>query len=229
MGAPSRVSRIIGGLILAQMVGGFLVNFVLAAPTFGSPGFLVSAAPHSLQIALSVLLGLATGALSLAIAITAFPVFRQYAYALALLFVALASVSLALAAVEQINVMSTLSLSEAYTNASPAEREPLLALGIVVASSRKWSHYIGLILSGSTIFVLYSILYRFALVPRLLAAFGLVTVLFQIMAVAMPLFGRGVVFLLLAPMGVSHLALAVWLIVKGFRDPAKPAIERSDA
>jgi hypothetical protein len=68
------------------MVGGILVNFVLAAPLFGSPGFLVNAAPHSLQIALSVLLGLVTGALSLAIAITAFPII-PYALALALWFV----------------------------------------------------------------------------------------------------------------------------------------------
>src|SRR2546429_9818329 len=64
---------IIGVLILAQMIGGALVNFVLAAPLFGSPGFLVNAAPHSLQIALSVLLGIATGALALAMAVIAFP------------------------------------------------------------------------------------------------------------------------------------------------------------
>ncbi|HEV2714195.1 MAG TPA: DUF4386 family protein, partial [Terriglobales bacterium] len=139
MGAATSAGRIVGVLILAQMVGGVLVNFVLAAPLFGSPGFLVNAAPHSLQIALSVLLGLATSALSVAIAITAFPVFRQYDDALALLFVALASVSLAVAAVEQISVMSMLSLSEAYTGASAAEREPFQALRIVVASARNWS------------------------------------------------------------------------------------------
>jgi len=82
MKAASRASRIIGALILAQMVGGVLVNFVLTAPLFGVPGFLVNAAAHSQQIGLSVLLGLATGAISLAIAITAFPVFRQYSHVL---------------------------------------------------------------------------------------------------------------------------------------------------
>ena len=45
--------------------------------------------------------------------------------------------------------------------------------------------------------------------------------LLQIVAVAMPLFGYGVIFLLLAPLGVSQSILAVWLIVKGFRDPAQ--------
>jgi len=65
---------------------------------------------------------------------------------------------------------------------------------------------------------MYAVLYRFALVPRVLAAFGLAAVVLQIVTVAMPLFGQGVVFLLLAPLGVSQLALAIWLIAKGFRN-----------
>jgi hypothetical protein len=104
MNAASSAGRIVGVLILAQMAGGVLVNFGLTAPFVGSPGFLVNAAPHSLQIALSVLLGLVTAALSVATSITAFPVFRQRATGSALWLVALASVSLAVATVEQIGV-----------------------------------------------------------------------------------------------------------------------------
>jgi hypothetical protein len=221
MSVAAYPGRIVGVLILAQMAGGVLVNFVLAAPLFGSPGFLVNAAPHSVQIAVSVLLGLATGALSLAIAITVFPIFRRHALGLALWYVALAGVGLAAMVVEQISVMSMLSLSEAYNSATVAERETFQGLRIVVASARNGAHYLGLIVAGSTIFVLYSALYRLALVPLTLAAFGMTAALLQIAAVAMPLFGYGVIFLLLAPLGVSQLILAVWLIVKGFRDPAQ--------
>ena len=229
MSVAANPGRIVGVLILAQMAGGVLVNFVLAAPLFGSPGFLVNAAPHSVQIAVSVLLGLATGALSLAIAITVFPVFRQHGLRLALWYVALAGVSLAAMVVEQISVMSMLSLSEAYNSANVAEREAFQGLRIVVASARNGAHYLGLIVAGSTIFVLYSALYRFALVPRSLAAFGMAAALLQIVAVAMPLFGYGVIFLLLAPLGVSQLILAVWLIVKGFRDPAQQSLRAPGA
>lgn len=217
MVATRIAGRIIGVLILAQMVGGVLVNFVLAAPLFGAPGFLVNAAPHALQISASVLLGLATGALAVGIAITAFPVFRQYSQAMALWFVAVAVVSLSVATVENMNVMSMLSLSESYAKASAADRDRFEALRIVVASARNWAHYIGLIVAGATLFVLYAVLYRFALVPRALAAFGLVAVILQISAVAMPLFGQSIVFLMLAPLGVSQLLLALWLIAKGFR------------
>jgi hypothetical protein len=119
------------------MVGSVLVHFVLTAPRFGAPGFLVNAATHSLQLSLSVLLGLATGALSVGIAIAAFPVFRQYSQAMALWFVALAVVSLSVSAIENINVMSMLPLSEAYAKANGAERELFQALPVVVASARE--------------------------------------------------------------------------------------------
>jgi len=220
MEAARRASRIIGALILAQMAGSWLVNFVLTAPLFGAPGFLVSAAAHSEQIAVSVLLGLGVGGTALAIAIVAFPIFGQHSQALALWFVALAVVSLSVAAVENMSVMSMLSLSEAYAKASAAQRDQFEVLRVVVASARNLAHYIGLVFCGSRLLVLYALLYLFALVPRALAAFGLVAIVLQLTAVAMPLFGHSVVFLMLAPLGVSQLILALWLFAKGFRRQA---------
>jgi hypothetical protein len=133
------------------------------------------------------------------------------------MLIALAVASLCLSAVENMNVMSMLSLSEAYSKAGAADRQAFEALRVVVASARNWAHYIGLIVHGGTIFTFYAALYRSALIPRSLAALGLTAVTLQLIAVAMPLFGHGVVFVLLAPLGVSQLLLAVWLIAKGFR------------
>ena len=148
------------------------MNFVLAAPLFGSPGFLVSASPHASQIGWSVLLGVALGALSVGIAVTICLLVRDRAPALTLWLLALATASLAAAVAEQISVLSMLSLSEAYANAPTAEQGGFQGLRTVVASARNWSHYIGLCIAGSTIFVMYATLYRAALVPRALAAFG---------------------------------------------------------
>ncbi len=215
MNTAKGVGRIIGVLMLTQMIGGGLVNFVLVSPVFAAPGFLVNAAGHALRVSLSVLLGFATGMLSVGIAITAFQVFRQYSHAMALWFVALAVVSFSLTAVENINVMSMLSLSEAYAKANVADRELFQALRGVVASARNWAHYMGLIVAGCTLFVYYSVLLRFGLVPRALAAFGLGAVVLQIVAVAMPLFGQSIVILMLLPLGLSQTALALWLIARG--------------
>src|SRR5262245_10500158 len=135
-----RAARIIGALILLQMVGGGLVNFVLEAPLVGAPGFLVNAAPHAQQIALGVLLSLVVEGSWIGVAITAFPVFWQRSRAIAPCLVALGGVVLAVAVVENVGVMSMVSLSEAYAKASAADREHLQVVRVVVASARNWGH-----------------------------------------------------------------------------------------
>jgi hypothetical protein len=204
------------------MVAGAIVNFVLEAPLFDAPGFLVNAASHSGQLGLAVLVALAAEALWVGIAITAFPILGPRTRTMALWFVALAVVILAVAVAENSAVMSMISLSEAFTKASAAEREQFQMVRIVVASARNWAHYMARIFDGGAIFVFYAVLYRFELVPRALAGFGLIAVALMVTAVAMPLFGHAVVFPMLAPLGLSQLILAVWLIVKGFRAPPSP-------
>lgn len=222
MRTTQSIGRIIGALMLAQMVGGMLVNFVLLAPVTAPPGFLVNAAAHSLQLGFTVLIGLATGALSVAIAITALPLFQRYSYAMALWLLALGAVSLALAVVENSAVMSMLSLSQAYAKANAADAALFEALRVVVASSRNWAHYTHVLVGGATFLVFYSVLYRFALIPRALAAIGVIAVMLQLTTVTMPFFGYRIVMLMLMPMGLSHLALALWLMLKGFEEGRHP-------
>lgn len=218
MRSANSVGRMIGILLLVQGAAGYLVNFVLLGPVMTAPpGFLENAAGSGLQIRVSVLLGLANGALTVGIAIAAWGVFRRYSDTLALWFLALSVVGFSLVALENISVLTMLSLSQEYGKASAAH-ELFLTMGLLVSSTRKWAHYTNLLIAGAMVLVLYSVLWRFALVPRALAAFGLVAVMLQNIAVTMPLFGYRIVFLLIMPLGLSHLTLAVWLVAKGFED-----------
>jgi hypothetical protein len=213
---PVRTGRFVGALILGQILGGVAVNFGLEGPLFGGAGFLVNASAHSLQVGAAVLLGIAMGGITVAIAIIAYPVLRASSRTLALWCLALSTVTLAASVVENINLMSMLSLSDAYATANAAERQQFQVMRLVVASSRNWAHYLGLIIAGANLFAFYLTLLRYALIPRVLAVFGLVAVLLQITAVALPLFGHDVVFAMLAPLGLSQLALAIWLLSRGF-------------
>lgn len=219
----SRPGRIVGILIVCQMVGGALVNGVLEAPLFGSPGFLQSAAPHAGQLGLAVLLGLATEALWIGIAVALFPVYWSRARSLALWLLSLAVVTLAVAVFENSAVLSMLSLSKAHATASTADQEVLGSARVIVASARNWAHYLGRISDGVTILVFYASLYRLALVPRAITAFGLFAVSLMLTSVTMPIFGHAVVFPMLAPLGLSQLILAIWLIVRGLADSPAPA------
>jgi hypothetical protein len=212
-----RNGRLIGALMMVQLVAGALVNFVLLEPLFAAPGFLVNAAAHASTMGATALLGIGAGLLPIGIAIAAFPVFRRFGEAWALWFITLAAVGLSITVAENISLMSLLSVSEAYARANAAERALFPAVRIVVASARNWTHYLGLILGGSNLLVFYGALYRFALIPRALAAFGLAAVSLQLASVALPLFGHDVDLRMLAPLGLCQLLVALWLLVQGWR------------
>lgn len=228
MKTDNSAGRMAGALIIVQMIGGMLTNFVLLAPVTAPPGFLVNAAPHALRVGASALLGIVMGALAAAIAITVFPVFRKYSERMALGLLALAIAALALAVVENGTVMSMLTLSKAYAASASADPAAFEGLRGVVASSRNWAHFTHLIVGGSTFFVFYATTFRFALIPRALAAFGMLAVALQIATVSMPFLGVRVFFALLAPVGLAHLALAIWLMTKGFADPLPSDLRQRD-
>ena len=226
MQTPKNAGRTIAALLLLQMPSAAVVNFVLFKSLFGPPGYLESASAHSLEISLGVVLGLVMQALGAGIALAALPVFRRYSEAMAFGLLALAAVGMSIGVVEYIHVRSMLSLSQVYASAGGANAELFKLLGPAVASMRNWAHFTGLIIAGSVAFLLYGTLFRFALVPRLLAAFGMIAALLQMTSVGMPLFGFPVVFPMLAPLGLAHLALAVWLIFKGLPDREAIAADR---
>lgn len=215
--------RTIAALLLAQMACGPIVNFVLMTPVLAAPGYLENAAAHATELRFAAVLGMAMGAVSIAIALVALPVFRRCSRRMAFAVLAIAVVGLAVSIVENIHLLSMLSLSQGYASAAVADRATLAALRTIVAAPRNWAHYIGLIVSGGFALALYGTLYRFALVPRLLAGAGMLAALLEIVGVGRPLFGYELAFPLLAPLGACHLALVLWLSVKGFaeREPSK--------
>ena len=222
MGSAKRIGQIIGLLISVQLVCGMLVSFVLLRPLTAPPGFLENAAGSSLQLSAAVVLWFATGALSIAIAITAWPIFRQYSSTMALWYLSLALVSFSLFAVENATVMSLLSLSQAYAAAGDPDPALFKALGAVVRSAYIWAGNTSALVAEAMIFVLYCILYRFILIPRALSALGLVAVLLKITAIMMPFFGHPVVLLMVLPMVLGYVALALWLMAKGFEERPHP-------
>jgi len=222
MATAKNAGRIAGALILVQGIGGYVVNFGLIAPATAPPGFLVNAAPHALRVGMTALLGILTGALAAAIAVTVWPVFKKHSERMALTFFALAVAALALAVVENGRLMSMLSLSQAYAASGATDPAAFEGLRGVVAAGRNWAHFTHLIIGGSTFLVLYATCFRFALIPRALAGFGAAAAALQMTTVSMPLLGGHVIFPLLAPAGIANLALALWLLTKGFadKDPA---------
>ncbi len=169
MSSAKSVGRTVGVLLLLQLAAALTVPFILLSPIIpGSPAFLTAAAENSFQIRAAVLLSFVGAALTLGLGITALPVFRRFSQATAVWFMAVCIVSCTLDMVQSGTVMSMLSLSEHYMKGGAAEPGLYQVVGVAVASARRWAHYTQLVAIGAWIFVFYSSLLRFALIPRAL-------------------------------------------------------------
>ena len=167
--------RLIGILLVVQLAG-LIVPFVLLHPLTTAPAeWLANAAASSFQIKVAVFLLFANCALTIGISIAAFRVFREYSYPMALVLMVASVIVFTLQAVDNAHMMSMLSLSQRYVR-EVGQDDLYQMLAAAVGSTRRFVHFTELFAIDAWIFLLYVILYRYRLVPRLLAAFGLITV-----------------------------------------------------
>lgn len=226
------VGRTVGVLLILHLAAGLIVPFVLLNPVIAPPGFLVNAAAHPNRVRAVIFLLFVGSAMTIGTASAAWSLFRRYSVAMALWLVALAVASFSLQAVDNAHLLSMLSLSQEYVKAGAHKADLFQGLAVIVGSARKWSHYSFLLAVGSWIFLLFTLLYRFRLVPRWLAAFGLLGSVGQIAGVTLRgLLGYRPETLLAMPLAPAYLALAVWLIVKGFgvsHPPVEEQVHRAE-
>ncbi len=218
-GDARRIGRIVGALLLAQAL--------LAIPVYTEFGmmrgaiasaYLTEAAPDATQIRAGILLTYVLSAITIAVALVAWPLFRRLSERMALLFLMLSVSGFATHTVEAIAIADMLSLSIRYT--TDGASEVLEALARVTRSSWRTAHFTNLALGHVKAFVLFLLLFRFALVPRLLAGLGIAATIVSTTAAVLPLLAFSFSYVAVAPTALVQLTLCVWLLVKGFREPS---------
>src|SRR5581483_3703430 len=173
MTTEKTAGRTVGFLLLLHLAAGLIIPFILLHPLVSPPGFLGSAATIPNQVRAAVMLLFVGSALAIGVSCAALQTFRQYSNAAAYWLLSLAIASFALQAVDNAHLLSMLSLSQAYAQADSSNTQAVQTVAVALGALRKWSHYSFLLVVGCWIFLLYSFLYRFRVVPRVLAAFGL--------------------------------------------------------
>jgi hypothetical protein len=221
MPSTRNVGRIVGALLLLHLVGGLTLPYILLNRVLASPGLLENAAQNAFYLRAPVFLFLLGAGVTLGISIAAFPVLRQYSYRPALCLLALAIANLPLQLVESGMVLSMLSLSQPHAAGGTADGTMLQ----VVATARRWTHYTQLLTVVTWIAVLYAALGRAVLIPRVLAVLGVVACALQLTGVPLRAFlGYGVLTEMAIPLAPAYVALALWLLIKGF-DERRAAAE----
>src|SRR5512144_2029468 len=117
MKSAKSTGRIVGMLLLIHLTAGLILPFVLLDRVRRPAGFLENAAGNSAQLRAAVFLLFVGSAVTIGIALTAWPVFRRHSSAMALWLLALAVAGFSLQAVDNAHILSMLSLSQEYAKA----------------------------------------------------------------------------------------------------------------
>ena len=222
MQSPHNTGRVIGILLLLHLIVGLTTPYIILRPLGAVLD--ASARVNGAQVRLAVMLLFVGGALTIAIAVTGWSIFREYSFQLATWLLALAIANFVLQCVENAAWMSLFTFSQEYAKANAGDASLFHVTGIALRMIWKWVHYTHLLIMVSWMFMLGVMLWRTAVVPRALAVLLLLGSLLQIIGITLPQFipyPSPAPMLMGLPLGIIYLALAVWLITRGFSGQPK--------
>lgn len=215
MKSSTKLGRVIGLLFLFIFVMGILVYQFLQGPILFSDDFLTTAAPNANKLITSVLLGSLSGLFSIIISALLFPVFKKYSNTLAVLYLGFSILDFVAISIDNTSVLAMLELSKEYVTNVEVNTGILETMAPIYSQKHWWSHYLSLLTSCFSVFVLYFAFYRTKLIPKILSGFGMLAVILMFIELLTSILGEGISMNMLLPMGLIQLILPLWLLVKG--------------
>jgi len=125
-----------------------------------------------------------------------------------------------------ISAVCTLALASLGAAYAAGTQEAAHLLGAGAALKAITDSSVGAFTFGIGALIFYSALYKYRLIPKWLSGFGLVAIILHIISGALVLFGLQENFdtgsmVMNLPIAIQEMVMAVWLIVKGFREDSK--------
>jgi hypothetical protein len=215
-------ARVVGVLFIVATVIA-LIGGGLVMQSLDAPDYLVQVAAHEGQVVVGVVLEFILALSVIGIAALMLPVLRPYGEGMAVGYVAVRTLEAAFILMATTTALLVLALGLDSGSAIAAGVEPV---GGALLSAREWTYFVGTMpLFGVSAVLLNTVLYRSRLVPAWLSLWGLVGGLLLLAYAGAELLGVESAIplqLLAAPIALQEMALAGWLIVKGFTRPAPP-------
>jgi Domain of unknown function (DUF4386) len=223
----SRRTAVSAGVLFIIATAASLAGTALLAPIVNDPDRLVRVGAGANPLIAGVLLQLVAAGASAGIAISLYPVLKEWGAAMAVGSLAFRTLEAAMYAVGAVSLLSLLPMGRQFTSASVTERSSLAALSDLLLGAHDAAAVAG-VLAFIVGALLYSwLLYRSNLVPRWLSGWGIAALFLLLAACLLALLNQNPVtsyVLLAAPIGVQEMVLAVWLIVRGFSSAALGSI-----
>lgn len=219
-----QTGRIAGMLLLAQAL--IAIPVYTSIGLMGSittSGFLTAAAVDADKVQAGMMLTLLLSGISIAVTLVVLPVFRFASERMFWFYFMLTAIGVTATAIESAIIREMLTMSTNYSNPRMAGFYDALALAV---RSEWYSMRFFILATGHLkALVFFLILYRFRFVPRMLAGIGVIATVGSTTGVTAALAGVQFSYFMIAPAGLVQLAMALWLIWKGFSQPAALAVE----
>jgi hypothetical protein len=209
-------SRLIGALFLA----GFVIygaGSILVTSVIDGPDLLAGVAAQRTTLALGAFLMIATSAVDIGKAVIFYPVLERHGKRTAVAYLATMVFEMAMMTVGVLALLMLLPLAEEKDELGQA---PAQALGRLAVDANETAYQIGQLSLAFGCLFLCALLLRSGLVPRWLAALGLVGYALHMTGAAAEIFGAPISLVLLIPGAIFEVTLAIWLLVKGLAPAA---------
>lgn len=211
-------SRLIAALFLAGFLlygtGSILVNSVV-----GAPAFLPGVGSMQTTLVLGAFLMIATTAVDIGKAVIFFPVLERHGRRTAVAYLATMIFEMALMTVGVLALLMIIPLAE-QAAAGQLDRDTAQAFASLAVDANETAYQIGQLSLAFGALFLVALLFRTGLVPRWLAALGLIGYATHLAGAAAEIFGVPIGLVLLIPGAIFELTLPIWLLTKGFTPAA---------
>ncbi len=213
-------ARAVGVLFIVATVTAILGGG-LVMQSLDAPDYLVAVAAHDGQVLVGVVLEFILALSVIGIAALLLPVLRAYGEGMAVGYVAVRTLEAAFILMATTTALLVLALGQDGGSAAAVGGQ---SVGSALLSAREWTYFVGTMpLFAVSAVILNTLLHRSRLVPSWLSLWGLAGGLLLLAYAGAELLGLESAIplqLLAVPIALQEMALAVWLIVRGFTPPA---------
>ena len=231
-----RKSAVIVGVLFIIATAFLFIGEAVYKPILSSPDYLEITYPNRTRVIIGVLLEFICVLAIPLIPVFAFPVLKKHNEALAIGYIVFRALEgVILIAVAEINKLSLIGVSEAYLKGG-VDAAYFETIGTSIQANTSWGDTAGLIYNLVFIFggfMFYAVLYQSRLIPRWMAAWGLIAGVMLLGGVLLSPFieiTTVIELVVVLPIAVQEMVMALWLIVKGWNPEAiEPSATESES
>ena len=215
----ARKTAIIVGVLFIIATVATLASFFFFEFIYDS-NYLTLVSANENQVLIGVLLMLTAIAAIVGIPIALFSTLKKQSESLALGYVGARIFEGLFFAVNIITLLSILSLSHEFVNAAAPNASYFQTSGNLLIAEFEWNSILLDFPFALSALIINYLFYKLKLVPRLLSGWVFIGGVLFLLGVLIGMFNLTDPTLLFAPLGLQEMALAAWLIVKGFNSLA---------